>query len=60
MEKKRQEDFVKAIKKMQSHWYTMMLNSERILLEKKVKKLRKTIIILSILVIILFIKILIG
>jgi hypothetical protein len=58
--KRKQEDFVRAIETMKSHWYTVILESEKRLLEKRANKLRKTVIILSTLVIILSILILID
>ena len=60
MENKRHDDFVKAIRIIQTHWYTMISNFEKIGLEKKINKLRRTVIILSILVIVLFVLILID
>ena len=60
MENKRHDDFIKAINTIQTHWYTMISKFEKIGLEKKINKLRRTVIVLSILVIILFVLVLID
>ena len=60
MENKRHDDFVKAIDTIQTHWYTIISKFEKLGLEKRENKLRKMVIILSILVIVLFVLILID
>lgn len=57
--KKKQEEFVKAIKLIQANWYTIISNWERAYLDRREKKLHKIIVILSIIAVILFILILV-
>lgn len=57
--KKKQEEFIKSVKTLESNWYSVMTNSARISLENRAKKLNTTIVILSIIIIILSILILI-
>lgn len=56
--KKKQEDFIKSVKTLESNWYSVMTNTARISLENRAKKLNTTIVILSIIIIILSILIL--
>ena len=57
--KKKQEEFIKAVKTLQSNWYIAVSNQKLIDAEKKEKKLHNIIVILSIIVVILFFLILI-
>lgn len=56
--KKKQEDFIKSVKTLESNWYSVMTNTARISLENRAKKLNTTIVILSLIIIILSILIL--
>ena len=57
--KKKQEEFVKAVKTLESNWYIVISRWEQMNSEKKEKKLHNMIVILSIIVLILFVLILI-